>query len=83
MKEIILSIILLLVLLNPFLNIVFLVGIVKKKTMIGFSKILLRAGIISFVVFSAFAIIGDAIFSNVFNASFASFQILEGVSFLY
>lgn len=82
MTDIIRSIILLLVLLNPFLIIVYLIDIVKKKTAKEFSKILIRAGIISFIVFSLFAILGDAIFRQVFNASFASFQIFGGIIFL-
>jgi multiple antibiotic resistance protein len=82
MKEFIGSIILLLVLLNPFLIIVYLIDIVKKKTAKEFSKILIRAGVISFTVFSLFAILGDTIFSHVFNSSFASFQIFGGIIFL-
>lgn len=82
MIDIIRSITLLLVLLNPFLIIVYLIDIVKKKTSKEFSRILIRAGIISFIVFSLFAILGDTIFRNVFNASFASFQIFGGIVFL-
>ena len=82
MKDIIRSVILLLVLLNPFLIIVYLIDIVKKKTTKEFSKILIRAGIISFTVFTLFAILGDTIFNHVFNASFASFQIFGGIVFL-
>lgn len=82
MKDIIRSVVLLLVLLNPFLIIVYLTDIVKKKTAKEFSKGLIWAGIISFTVFSLFAILGDAIFSNIFNASFASFQIFGGIVFL-
>ncbi len=73
---------LLLVLLNPFLIIVYLIDIVKKKSERVFLKILIRAGIISFVVFSLFALLGDSIFADVFNASFASFQIFGGIVFL-
>lgn len=47
-----------------------------------FSRILLRAGIISFITFSMFAMLGDTIFNHVFNASFASFQIFGGIVFL-
>ena len=82
MKEIIGSILMLLVLLNPFLLIVYLIDIVKKKDFKIFSKILIRAGVISFVVFSSFAVLGNSIFSNVFNANFASFQIFGGIIFL-
>ncbi|WP_430809657.1 MULTISPECIES: MarC family protein [unclassified Carboxylicivirga] len=76
------SILLLLVLLNPFLLIVYLIDIVKSKSMYVFTRILIRAGLMSFVAFSAFAILGDSIFSNVFNAQMASFQIFGGVIFL-
>ncbi len=82
MKDIIHSIVLLLVLLNPFLLIVYLIDIVKKKNIKEFSRILLRAGLISFIVFTSFAILGDTIFNHVFNASFASFQIFGGIVFL-
>jgi len=82
MEDIIRSVVLLLVLLNPFLIIVYLTDIVKKKTVKEFSKGLIWAGIISFTVFSLFAILGDAFFSNFFNASFASFQIFGGIVFL-
>lgn len=82
MEDIIRSVTMLLVLLNPFLIIVYIIDIVKKKSFSEFTKILFRAGVISFIVFSAFAILGDTIFKNVFNASFASFQIFGGIVFL-
>lgn len=82
MKDIVRSVLMLLVLLNPFLLIVYLIDIVKKKSFRTFSAILARAGIISFIVFASFAILGDSIFDNVFNARFASFQIFGGVVFL-
>lgn len=76
------SILLLFVLLNPFLLVVYLVDIIKHKTANVFRNILIRAGLISFTVFSMFAILGDAIFSKMLNADFASFQIFGGVIFL-
>lgn len=82
MKDFLRSVIMLLVLLNPFLLIVYLIDIVKKKNFKDFSKILIRAGLISFFVFSAFSVLGDNIFNNVFNARFASFQIFGGIIFL-
>ncbi|WP_439182826.1 MarC family protein [Carboxylicivirga taeanensis] len=82
MEEFVHSVLLLLVLLNPFLLIVYLIDIVKKKTKHLFVRILFRAGVISFVAFSCFAILGDSIFSSVFNAQMASFQIFGGVVFL-
>ncbi|MCU4156119.1 MarC family protein [Carboxylicivirga sp. A043] len=82
MSDFIRSITLLLILLNPFLLIVYLIDIVKSKSMYVFIKILIRAGLISFVTFSCFAILGDSIFNSVFNARLASFQIFGGIIFL-
>ena len=82
MKDILRSIVLLIVLLNPFLIIVYLVDVIKKKPLKKFGSILIRAGIISVVVFSVFALLGDIIFSSLFQARFASFQIFGGVIFL-
>lgn len=76
------SILLLFVLLNPFLIIVYLVDVIKKKSLDKFGLILLRAGLISYIVFALFALLGDAIFSELFNARFASFQIFGGIIFL-
>lgn len=82
MNQFVESILLLFVLLNPFLIIVYLIDIVKTKTSVVFRKVLIRAGLISYIVFTLFAILGDTIFNVFFNASFASFQIFGGVVFL-
>jgi len=73
---------LMLVLLNPFLVIVYLIDIVQKVTMKQFTGILLRAGIIASLVLSVFAVLGDAVFTRVLQADFASFQIFGGIIFL-
>lgn len=73
---------LLLVLLNPFLVIVYLIDALEKLDRRRFTYVLLRAGIISTVVFWCFAVLGDTIFSNLLQAEFASFQIFGGVVFL-
>jgi multiple antibiotic resistance protein len=73
---------LLLVLLNPFLVIVYLIDVVQKMEQAQFRRVLVRAGIISSAVFCAFAILGDAIFDNIMQAQFASFQIFGGIVFL-
>ena len=73
---------LLLVLLNPFLVIIYLVDVVEKLGFRQFTQVMLRAGLIASVVFSGFAILGDTIFSNILQAQFASFQIFGGVIFL-
>lgn len=76
------SIMLLLVLLNPFLVVIYLIDVVEKLDAAQFRRVLLRAGLIAGGVFCAFALIGDAVFSQVVNAEFASFQIFGGVVFL-
>jgi len=73
---------LLLVLLNPFLVIVYLIDVVQKLDFASFCKVLLRATTISLVVFCSFAIAGDAFFNNIMQADFASLQIFGGIIFL-
>ncbi|MDO9169531.1 MAG: MarC family protein [Methylobacter sp.] len=73
---------LLLVLLNPFLVIVYLVDIVDKLEMKQFTQVMIRAALISSAVFCCFAILGDAVFSSFVQAEFASFQIFGGIIFL-
>lgn len=73
---------LLLVLLNPFLVIIYLIDLVEKLERKQFRNVLIRAGLIASAVFCCFAILGDAVFSNILQASFASFQIFGGVVFL-
>ncbi|WP_321368842.1 MarC family protein [uncultured Draconibacterium sp.] len=82
MNEFIRSVLLLLVLLNPFLVIVYLIDIVDKLDTKQFQRVLFRAGIISSVAFCCFAILGDKIFSDVFQVRFASFQLFGGIVFL-
>ncbi|MBO8093634.1 MAG: MarC family protein [Prosthecochloris sp.] len=73
---------LLLVLLNPFLVIVYLVDAVEKLEKRDFSLVLIRAGLIASVVFCCFALLGDAVFSRLVQAQFASFQIFGGIIML-
>lgn len=82
MNNIIESSALLLVLLNPFLVIVYLVDVVEKLEKGQFVRVLIRASIISCVVFCCFALLGDAIFSDLLHMEFASFQIFGGIIFL-
>ena len=74
---------LILILLNPFLVIVYLVDVINKLSRPRFLSVLVRAGLISTVVFSIFAVLGDAIFARFLQADFASFQIFGGVIFLF
>ena len=82
MIEIIKSAALLIVLLNPFLLIVYLTDIVEKLNQKDFNLVLLRACIIASIVFCIFAILGDAIFVRFMQVEFASFQIFGGIVFL-
>lgn len=69
-------------LLNPFLVIVYLIDIVQKLDKKQFNGVLIRAGVISIIVFSVFALLGDAVFTDILQAQFASFQIFGGIIFL-
>jgi len=82
MTDIISSSALLLMLLNPFLVVVYLIDVMQKMESRTFRKVLLRAGIISSLVFYFFAILGDTIFSEIMQVEFASFQIFGGIVFL-
>jgi multiple antibiotic resistance protein len=76
------SITLLLALLNPFLLVVYLVGPMKQLDRSQFRRVLTRAGLIAGAVFCAFTVLGDAIFTKVVQANFASFQIFGGLVFV-
>lgn len=72
---------LLLVLLNPFLIVIYLIDVVQKLNPAEFARVVLRAGFISITVFCCFAVLGDAVFAHLMQAQFASFQIFGGVVF--
>jgi small neutral amino acid transporter SnatA (MarC family) len=73
---------LLLALLNPFLLIIYLVDLIKSLDQGQFRRVLIRAGLIAGIVFCCFAVLGDAIFSQILRAEFASFQIFGGLIFI-
>ena len=76
------SVTLLLMLLNPFLLILYLIDLVQDLDKDQFRNVLIRAGLISTSVFSIFALVGDALFEDILQARFASFQIFGGIIFL-
>ena len=82
MADFIKSSALLLVLLNPFLVVLYLVDVVEKLERGQFARVLTHAAFIASLVFCCFAVLGDAIFSSIVQAEFASFQIFGGVVFL-
>lgn len=82
MSDFLKSTALMLVLLNPFLVILYLVDMVEHMARRPFAGVLVRAGLIAAAVFCSFAILGDAIFADLMQAEFASFQIFGGIVFL-
>lgn len=76
------SFLLLIMLLNPFLLIIYLVDLVQELDLHTFGRILVRAAIISSGVFIVFALLGEVIFERLLQAQFASFQIFGGIIFL-
>jgi small neutral amino acid transporter SnatA (MarC family) len=82
MSEFLHSATLLLLLLNPFLVIVYLIDVMQKLDRRRFRHVLIRAGLIAGTVFCIFAILGDIVFSEIMQVEFASFQIFGGVVFL-
>jgi multiple antibiotic resistance protein len=64
MSDFLNSITLLLILLNPFLVIVYLMDLVQDLDLKVFSSVLIRGGIIGSGIFITFALLGDAIFSK-------------------
>jgi len=76
------SALLLLALLNPFLMSIYLLDLITDLPRALFVRVLARAALISAVVFSLFAWGGDAIFSEVLQVRFASFQVFGGIVFL-
>lgn len=72
----------LLLLLNPFLVVVYLIDVVEKMSSGQFAAVMARASIISIGVFSTFAVLGDVVFASIIHAEFASFQIFGGIIFL-
>ncbi len=61
---------------------IYLLGLIKTLPLKHFSFVILRASLISFVVFSFFAVFGDYVFTHIFQIRFASFLIFGGVIFL-
>jgi small neutral amino acid transporter SnatA (MarC family) len=73
---------LMLMLLNPFLVIIYLVDVVDKLSLRRFAITLSRSALIAGVVFCFFAIMGERVFTRIVQAEFGSFQIFGGVIFL-
>lgn len=70
------------VLLNPFLMSIYLLDLIETLDHEAFFATLMRGVGIATIVFSVFAVGGDAIFSDLFQVRFASFLIFGGLVFL-
>lgn len=81
-EEFIRSATLLFVLLNPFFISVYLLDLIQDMAWPVFASVLTRGAVISGVVFIAFALLGDALFTNVLQVRFASFLLFGGIVFL-
>ena len=75
------SLLLFLALLNPFMMSVYLIDLITDLPRAVFVRVLARGALISGAVFALFAWSGDAIFSDVLQVRFASFQIFGGIIF--
>lgn len=73
---------LLFVLLNPFLMSIYLIALIRDLAFREFWGVMLRAHLISVVVFIVFAVAGERVFEDVFKVRFASFLIFGGIIFL-
>jgi multiple antibiotic resistance protein len=82
MDDFLKSVLLLFVLLNPFIMSVYLAELIKGVEIRTLSQHLIRASVISIIVFSFFAWVGEAAFENIFQVHFASFMIFGGITFL-
>lgn len=80
--EILESSAMLLMLLNPFLVILYLIDVVKKQNKMSFSHNIFKAAFWSSIVFVIFALVGDFIFKHLVVVEFESFQIFGGIIFL-
>lgn len=76
------SCIFLLVLLNPFLLCIYLLELIQKLQLGELAGVLLRASLISTVVFCTFAWAGEIILTDLLHVRLASFMIFGGVVFL-
>ena len=76
------SLLLIFILLNPFIMSVYLLSVIREVDIGQFTRIMIRAGLISFVVFFLFAWLGEVIFDNALQVRFHSFMIFGGITFL-
>ncbi|MCS6904747.1 MAG: MarC family protein [Bacteroidia bacterium] len=72
-----------LVLLNPFALFLYLKGIMETLNAKDFIQVLVKASIISFIIYLIFAVFGETIFVDIFSIHFDSFRIFGGFVIFY
>jgi multiple antibiotic resistance protein len=75
-----------LVMINPFALFLYLRPVMNDLSAAQFRRVLIRASLISFVIFMLFMATGDALFTEVLNVRFHSFRLFGGIvifSFAY
>jgi multiple antibiotic resistance protein len=82
MEEFLKSATLLFVLLNPFMMSIYLMDLIQELDRKTFGQVLTRGALISLGVFLICAWAGEAIFTHILHARFASFMIFGGIIFL-
>ncbi len=82
MQQFLQSTLLIFVLLNPFIMSIYLISLVRGVDLSRFSKLMIKAGLISYVIFLLFAWLGDRIFDSVLQIRFLAFMIFGGITFL-
>lgn len=82
LAQIVQSATLLLVLLNPFLLVIYLLSLVQRLRLREFAGVMARAALFSGIVFGVFAWAGDVIFRDVLQIRFAAFLVFGGLAFL-
>lgn len=76
------SVLLIFILLNPFILSVYLNELLRRLSFAEFAGQVIRAGVLSLLVFFLFAWAGDSIFEDVLQVSFAAFLVFGGITFL-
>jgi len=69
-------------LMNPFLMSIYLIDLIMTMEAKAFAKVLIRGSTIATCAFLVFAIVGEALFRQVLQVRFESFQIFGGIVFL-
>jgi len=67
------------VMLNPFALFLYLCPVMKELTRKDFMKVLLKATIISYIIYLIFVLTGDILFNQIFRINFSAFRIFGGI----